>query len=336
MDNQSFIIYKDELLRNLTKILLDYQVAALTNKAGKVLYDFINKADEILFEYQPTVLPPKKFFFPQQETLLEYNNSGDVIAKVEARPLVLFGLRPCDLNGFKILREAFAEGHGDPNYLEKHNQSIVIGMDCKQICDEDAFCYKVESHEAKGGYDIMLYELDDVYGLDIATERGSVFVEKYLTTKEGSDEIARFKEDKKKIFSKEMPFKKLKQFPEIFEANKSHKVWEEEGARCLSCGSCIMVCPTCYCFDVKDEMDGDLKTGKRVRLWDGCMLDGFATVATGENFRGKSTSRLQHRINRKFNYLMKKHGQSVCVGCGRCVRACLADISPKGIAEKNS
>jgi ferredoxin len=63
------------------------------------------------------------------------------------------------------------------------------------------------------------------------------------------------------------------------------------------------------------------------------MLSSFATVGSGENFRHTATNRLHHRINRKFNFLMKKHGQAVCVGCGRCVRACLAEISPKKIAE---
>jgi len=93
------------------------------------------------------------------------------------------------------------------------------------------------------------------------------------------------------------------------------------------------VCPTCYCFDVSDELDLNLQGGKRTRKWDACMLSDFAVVAGGENFRHSATERLQHRINRKFNYLMRKHERSVCVGCGRCVRACLADINPQTIAE---
>ena len=94
-----------------------------------------------------------------------------------------------------------------------------------------------------------------------------------------------------------------------------------------------MVCPTCYCFDVADELALNLKKGERIRRWDACMLSDFAVVAGGENFRPKAKERLKHRIMRKFNYLMKKHGEAVCVGCGRCVRACLADISPKKITE---
>ncbi|EKE01203.1 MAG: response regulator receiver protein [uncultured bacterium] len=328
------VITKDNLLKGLDKTLADYQVAALTRKNGQNIYDYVTNSNEITLEYQPTVLSPKKFFFPQEEVLLEYTPDGKVSARIDAKPLVLFGIRPCDLNGFKMLYEAFADDHGDPNYLAKLEQTVVIGIDCKKICDKDAFCFKVGSQDAKGGFDVMLYEIGDDYAIETATEKGSKFIAKYLTTsKAKGDEIANFQAQKDSCFGKETPFKNLEKFPETFEANKRHPIWDQEGSRCLSCGSCIMVCPTCYCFDVKDEWQLNLKKGERTRKWDACMVSSFATVGSGENFRHSATARLHHRIDRKFNFLMKKHGQSACVGCGRCVRACLAEISPKKIAE---
>ena len=329
-----FIVTKKNLLQGLDKVLADYQVASLTKRCGQVLYDVIESSSEVMLDYQPTVLSPKKFFFPQDETILEYTSDGDICATVEAKSLVLFGIRPCDLNGFKILHEAFADDHGDPNYLAKVEQAVVIGMDCDQVCDKDAFCYKVNSQEATVGFDIMLYASEDDYAIYIASNKGRKFVDKYLiTSKATGDEIKAFKKRKAENFSEKKPFKNLEKFPEIFEKNKHHSIWEKEGKKCLSCGSCIMVCPTCYCFDVCDEWQLNLKKGERVRKWDACMLAPFAVVGSGENFRHSATARLHHRINRKFNFLMKKHGQSVCVGCGRCVRACLADISPQVIAE---
>lgn len=328
------IISKENLLQGLDKALADYKLAALTEKEGKVLYDYVDNSKAIKLDYQPTVLSPKKFFFPQHETILEYTSDGKSKAKIEAKPTLLFGLRPCDLNGLKILNEAFADDNGDPNYLAKLEKALVIGIDCCKICDKNAFCFKVKSHYARGGYDVMLYELDDKYLIETASDKGQAFVDKYFKTeKPKGTEKADFDKKKEASFGKEKPFDKLEQFPELFEQNKKHPIWDKEGARCLSCGSCIMVCPTCYCFDIEDDLDLNLKGGKRVRKWDACMLNCFATVAGGENFRHSATARLHHRINRKFDYLMKKHGQAVCVGCGRCVRACLADISPKTIAE---
>ena len=328
------IVTKDNLLKGIDKALVDYQVAALTKKDDQELYEYIANSNEIKFDHHQTVLPSKKFFFPQEEVILEYTSDGKVNAKIDANPLVLFGVRPCGLNALKILYEAFSDDYGGPNYLAKLEKSIVIGIDCKSICNEDAFCFKVGSQNATGGFDVMLYDLDGEYAVEVASDKGSEFVNKYFTTsKANGDEVATFRVQKESCFGKEKPFENLEKLPEVFENNKHHQIWDQEGSRCLSCGSCIMVCPTCYCFDVKDEWLLNLKKGERIRKWDGCMLSSFAEVGSGENFRHSASARLRHRINRKFNFLMKKHGQSVCVGCGRCVRACLAKINPKKIVE---
>jgi ferredoxin len=104
-------------------------------------------------------------------------------------------------------------------------------------------------------------------------------------------------------------------------------VWDKHVTRCFSCGTCNLVCPTCYCFDVIDDLDLDVASGSRTRTWDGCMLPHFASVAGGHNFRPEPAGRQRHRVKRKFEYLPGKHGQgAVCVGCGRCGRQCTANI----------
>lgn len=338
-NKEYFLITKNDLCAGLDKARTEWAIAAPMQKHedGRKLYDYIKNSSEILWEYMPTVLPLKKFFFPQTEALLEYNkSSGEVkAAKVEIKPTVLFGVTPCDLNGLKLLTEAFSDDHGDPSYLARREKAILIGIDCKKICDKHAFCFKVNAHNAVlGSHDVMLYEIDrDHYLVSSATDKGKNFFAKYFTmSKTKGDEFVKFAAQKAEGFAKEHQFPDLYQFPDIFSKNEHHPIWKQEGDRCLSCGSCIMVCPTCYCFDVKDELELNLKSGKRIRKWDACMLDCFAVVAGGENFRGKAIDRLRHRINRKFNYLFRKHGESLCVGCGRCVRACLADISPRTIA----
>ncbi len=325
---------KKDFFAGLDTAASEYQLAGLTRKEGNVLFDVIASSQELELEYAPTVLSPKKFFFPQEEVFLEYTADGTVAPKIEATPLVLFGIHPCEANALKIMDEAFADSHGDPNYLAKREASVVICQDCKEICDENAFCYKVKSYQATAGYDIMVYDLGDDYAITSRTDKGNAFVEQYMSTRDvDKAALEDFKLSKMKTFSKYTPFKEFYRLPEVFEGNKDHSIWKEEGDRCLSCGSCIMVCPTCYCFDVADELALNLKEGQRIRRWDACMLSQFARVAGGENFREDTEERLKHRIYRKFDYLMKKHGQAVCVGCGRCVRACLAEISPKTIVQ---
>jgi sulfhydrogenase subunit beta (sulfur reductase) len=315
---QLYQLSKKALLDGLSTSLQHYKLVALTRKQERTLYDYVKRVEDIVWSCTPTVLPFKKFLFPQDEVLVEYSTNGDkVTPTIQSPPQILFGMHPCDIHGMQILDEAFADSHGDPNYMSRR--------------------FKVNAHHATTGFDWMLYpENEDSFLLEVSTEKGKLILNQYLGSLKPAQQSAldHFKAQKMKAFEGEKPFKNLKQLPEIYEKNKAHPVWKEEGDRCLSCGSCIMVCPTCYCFDVADELAISLKNGQRLRRWDACMVSSFAVVAGGENFRGTAEARLKHRIHRKFNYLMKKHGQAVCVGCGRCVRACLADISPKTITEK--
>ena len=100
-------------------------------------------------------------------------------------------------------------------------------------------------------------------------------------------------------------------------------------AKCVSCGNCTAVCPTCYCFDIYDDVELDMSGGERKRTWDSCQLEEFAVVAGGENFRKERSSRQRHRYYRKFNYSVEKYNKYFCTGCGRCSRACMAGIELK-------
>ena len=106
------------------------------------------------------------------------------------------------------------------------------------------------------------------------------------------------------------------------------------GEKCLGCGACTLVCPTCYCFDVNDEVDFSLSAGKRWRVWDSCQFSQFASVAGGHDFRAERSAKQRHRFNRKYQYQAKDTGAVGCVGCGRCARACLVDIKPIDVLNK--
>ena len=104
--------------------------------------------------------------------------------------------------------------------------------------------------------------------------------------------------------------------------------WNELGERCLSCTACSAVCPSCFCFDIYDELQPDGKTGERLRVWDACTSPDFATVAGGHNFRRKPKTRVRHRMYHKLNGFQANYDRMLCVGCGRCVEACKANINP--------
>ncbi|HOY09795.1 MAG TPA: 4Fe-4S dicluster domain-containing protein, partial [Candidatus Omnitrophota bacterium] len=115
----------------------------------------------------------------------------------------------------------------------------------------------------------------------------------------------------------------------VFDKTLDSEVWGDLNRRCLSCGNCTNVCPTCYCFDIRDELALDLNSGSRIRVWDGCQSENFAKVAGGENFREDRSERQRHRYFRKFRFPVSRFDSYACTGCGRCSRTCMAKINLK-------
>jgi sulfhydrogenase subunit beta (sulfur reductase) len=142
------------------------------------------------------------------------------------------------------------------------------------------------------------------------------------------EQLEELRLEKRKIFKNEVNID-LGEITAMFDRSLKSKIWDEIGDRCLSCGNCTNVCPTCYCFDMMDEPNLDLKTGKRIRVWDSCQNERFAKVAGGESFREKRSQRKKHRFYRKFRYHNDKYNKFFCTGCGRCSRTCMAKINLK-------
>lgn len=294
----------------------------------------VSTLDEIALDYRPTILPPKKYFIPQYETLLHYDVSHgqQMEAVVEVEDLTLFGVHTCDLAGIQCLNMVFSDRPRDMHYLLRKNHITLIGLECRDYCDEHATCAMLRNHLPKGGYDLFLSRLSDSYFVDAPTYRGELIVEKSglfrPVADQDRDELQRLREKKQHIFKSEVPIR-YQDIPRLFTETFDSAVWTRIGERCLSCGNCTNVCPTCYCFDVVDEAELDPTRGRRLRVWDSCQHENFAKVAGGESFREERSDRKRHRFNRKFRYPMERYKRMFCTGCGRCTRTCMAGIDLK-------
>jgi sulfhydrogenase subunit beta (sulfur reductase) len=113
-----------------------------------------------------------------------------------------------------------------------------------------------------------------------------------------------------------------------------NEIWREIGEKCLGCGTCSMVCPTCYCYAVFDDLNLDADSGQRKRRWDSCLFKDYALVAGGHNFRAECSSRVKNRYFHKQRGFVRQYGRPSCVGCGRCIVYCPAGVDILEIVRK--
>jgi sulfhydrogenase subunit beta (sulfur reductase) len=311
-------------------------VAAPVKKGDHLAFGEVSDPAAVVCEYTSTILPPKKYVFPQQEDLLHFDRKN---AKAEApdpgaKERILFAVHPCDMQGILRLDLAFGEGEPEEGYLARRKKISVVGASC--VADDKCFCQFLGNYDSKKGFDVFLTKVDGGYLVEALTGKGSKLLEGFGKLQDASpadvEKAKGLHADRAKV-RKDLGCKP-EDLPKLSAAATKDPFWKETGDRCLSCGTCCMVCPTCYCFEVDDRLALDMNKGSRVRTWDSCQVQAFATVAGGENFREKREDRVQHRFGHKFEYFPGKYGVTLCVGCGRCSRSCVAHIQPdEEIAE---
>jgi ferredoxin len=326
------ILKKQDLNDFVERLMRDYCVGGPVSKNGAFAFEPIGDPAELRLDYPTTILPPKKFLLPVKETLFEFEHGRVTKPQVDC-PQVIFGVHACDLHAIGLLDHVFSTGHVDPNYVERREQTRIVSIECLAPCDSNSFCKSMGTLSVDEGYDLHLTDLGDAYAVDVATDAGQEMIQQAQVTPATKADIDRLNavlSEKWPRFPYRLDFD-VSDLQPLLKMSMKSPLWNELGERCLACGACTIVCPTCFCFDVKDEADLTNSSGRRVRTWDSCQLDEFATVAGGHNFRKSRALRQRHRFMRKGRYILEAHNFLGCVGCGRCARACPVDITPVGV-----
>lgn len=291
---------------------------------------------QVRLDYLRTVLPPRKYLLPPYETLFRYQRGKGFVACSEGldQRLVLFGVHPCDIYGLNILDEVFGGRFRDPYYLTRRANLTIIGLDC--LPDALCFCRSMQADSVERGFDLFLHDLGDRFLVRVGTARGDdlVLAATSLFHPPEPEDVAALK---RRSAAKAAAFTsrvELRDLPQLFELEYDSALWDELGRRCLLCGNCTIVCPTCYCYDVVDHPDPDGEGGHRERRWDSCMFSTHAEVAGGENFRDRAAERIRFRFYHKQRGFVAEHGRPSCVGCGRCSAACPAQIDMVAVLER--
>lgn len=304
-------------------------------KGDKFVYDELDDLDRLDLHMLRTIVPVKKFLVPPRFQAFTFDDRSYHSELDQVKPSVIFGVHPCEIHSILILDQLFAERFPDPYYVERRRKTAILGMSC--VPDDKCFAKSTNTHFVESGFDLAFNDLGDDYlvwvgsslGDDLIRYRLDLFDENirpadldhYVKWRRWRDSQYRLKMD-------------LTGMPDIMELSHDSPAWHDLGEKCLSCGACSMICPTCTCYNITDRMNPATAEGFRERYWDSCMFKQFALVAGGHNFRENRADRVRLWYTHKLKAFITEFGKPACVGCGRCIDTCPVDINVREVVGK--
>ena len=352
-------VFGPEGLASLVEALREagYRVVGPTVRDGAIVLDEISSADELphgftasqeaatyrlerrddhaVFgwavgphSWKQELLPPRIRLW-----LAARPENGDAPAieeePVPARPLALMGARSCDLHAIAIQDKVFLEGEFvDRDYAGRREGAFVVVVNCG-VPGGTCFCSSMGTGpRADAGYDLALTEIVDGefrFVAEVGSERGAEILSavpgRPATDADLTAALA-VTNDAAKQMGRELDTAGL---PELLAANREAPRFAEVAERCLTCGNCTAVCPTCFCTSVEDVNDLADGSAERWRVWDTCFSVDYSYIHGG-SVRRSGEARYRQWLTHKFGTWFDQFGTPGCVGCGRCITWCPVGI----------
>jgi len=305
-----FKIEKGVLNSLLTVLQKEFEIIAPV-KNSAVRFQSIKDPEEIYLD-AISYFPAKEYFFRKKEVLFGFKGLKIAVPELEKPKRIFFGLRKCDLNAIKHQDKVFLETVKDPYYSAMRENSILIGYHCNTAPSKYCFCGTLNLQDY---YDLLFFDRGEIFYVDVGTEKGQRLIDSQKKFFEPIDYQLTV-EDRKISNAGRLLTDDISEFYD-------NHLWTDGINNCLSCGACTALCPTCYCFEMHDEVSTkNIKNGERIRNWSSCQLREFTKVAGNHVFRNSRDARFKHRIYHQLQYFREKNGVNLCVGCGRCIAGC--------------
>lgn len=305
-----------------------------TQKPGS--YSLRKRNDQAIFGYVVAANSPKEFLFPARDkvwSLTRQNGRIELIKSADAsdeQPLAFLGVKGCEVAAIRIQDRVFSgRKNQDPRYATRRERSFVIGVNCT-VSSSTCFCTSMGTGPEVGSeVDIAITEVlsGDEHQL-IATGESAPGDEilNEIVAQPASD--SQIETAKKAVARTAGKIEKKLQDADLrteLKAAREGKIWDQIAERCLACGNCTMVCPTCFCSDFKDVGELDGSKMEKVRRWDTCFSSEYSFIA-GASARTTTSSKYRHWMTHKLATWIDQFGTQGCVGCGRCTVWCPAGI----------
>ena len=295
------------------------------DEAGQVALLTLARDEPVDLEYANFRLSPKAFLFPQNQTLVLFRDGKAEEPDLPGRETILFGVRPCDARAIRALDRVFLDGDlRDPYYAARRAAVTVIALACARPMSS-CFCTSVGggpgSPRRPAGADVLAVALEKDLLLKAESPKGEQLLSSVsdLLADAGPAAIKEAEERIQAAADQMAPVAVENIARRLGDAYES-PLWQDAGRKCLGCGTCSFLCPTCHCFDITDEVRNG--TGRRIRTWDCCAYPLFTLHASGHNPRPTPKERWRQRLMHKFRYAVENFDSLFCVGCGRCIRNC--------------
>jgi formate hydrogenlyase subunit 6/NADH:ubiquinone oxidoreductase subunit I len=334
---------KKEAFKSLVEALLDGNEVVGprrvgTDRRGKPIHQFlpVERFDDMDLGYETTEYSAKTYFLPFREELSTYrfkNGDWDQSIRYRVQPRAIVGLHACDINGLLKLDKVFAKDwYPSPYYLSRRRNTFIVGID-HDPC-EGSFCRALGTDTVTHGFDLFLTDIGDRYFTAVGSDKGLSAIDRFEAKPITDEDSHLYLTERNRIASLMESDLNVNNLPNLLDIEFESPIWQKWGDKCLSCGTCAMVCPTCYCHGVHERISMDFKEGAKIRQLHSCTLVDFALVAGGHNFRPTPQSRLKYRYYHQHRGFVEEHEEPKCVGCNRCGRACLAGIAPVDVIRE--
>jgi len=310
-------------IENLPQGISDYQ------SPGS--YKLKKSQDKRLFNWSNGPQALKPILFSPHENLwrAEKNSDGKItfVQQIpEITPLAIIGLRSCDLAAMESMDRHFLRpDNPDPWYKKRRENLLLVAVNCVSPSNS-CFCVSTGTGpEATSGYDLRLHECDGGFLVNAGTEQG----EKVLDVCQPSPASQPILDQVKKELSNAVAVQSrgiaANDFRSIFSGREDDSIWDEIASRCLGCGNCTAVCPTCFCHREEDSSGLDLENSVHHRVWDSC-FSAEHSMLHGQPVRKDVRERYRQWMTHKLSGWHDQFGESGCVGCGRCITWCPVGI----------
>ena len=333
-----------------------YQVLGPTVRDGAIVYDNIRRlkdlpagwterqeagryrlerrADDALFGFAVGPQSWKRFLHPPVMTLWTARKNGDdvTVAIDESAPpkFAFIGVRGCEISAIAIQDKVFCDGpYPDVTYAARRRDAFIVAVNCGQA-GGTCFCVSMGTGpKAEVGFDLALTELVDgdrhAFLVEVGSEAGADILGQVPHKDAVQADIAAADAIVAHTASQMGRSLQTDGIKELLEGNLNHSRWDEVAERCLPCGNCTMVCPTCFCTTVEDHSDLTGVSAERVPKWDSCFTMDFSYIHGG-SVRKAGRSRYRQWMTHKLATWIDQFGTSGCVGCGRCITWCPVGI----------